>query len=459
MKNFIFLKLICFISVIIFFILSFVISESYIFYFNLFIISIFVIFSIYIFFFKSFYFVLLYPFLFSFFFVGISCFLIECENYIIEQTIYGFTTGATIRMLCYSLFFLILIIYITKIKFNKNVFFLINKQNYLFYFNIIFTICLIYLFFPIFKHGSALSLGVNRFIYKNLFFSFFYKKVLLLCINILPIIGINLCFKKKNNRIYSILLFLFFILLNILLGEKFTRLHWSIYYFFCPFFLMITFRKNFINFLNLKIIIKVVLVVTILSLFFYKIIFFHYRAINDSQHKFFFHRVVLQGHVYWKIDYLNLIEKNFIKIDNRILNEASVSDYWSGKKGLPYLMYEVSDDNLVDEYMENKVNFTMGFPAILIQYFGFFGTFFWLIIFSLFLGFYYKFLIFSLRKLNLLLLFFIYRFELIIQDIFFNGNLFNFFSLKFYIFLYIFFILFFVNKIFFKRKKNVYSKL
>ena len=312
---------------------------------------------------------------------------IESGGFILEQIRYGYTTGSTVRLVAYNIVFIVASVSVYNALSNIKAFnyrYICNKvpMAYLYFIYIIITIMFMLLLGGLIVYGSPLIMKIDRFEYWNnhpmpILESIRYKMNIVALL--LGMIHANNTIGITNKRCNITMLILIFFI-NILYGDKFSGAILTLCLFITPlaFNAIVKYGKLHISYRMVAYgVAFVVIIVTLIS--------YHYRDIaRSSQVKelIIARALGLQGHVWWGIDEI-YFRKGSAEYPNpcpkdrwRVLLGEKLGE---SETGMNALMYEVSPAKLVNDYIERKVRFTMGNPAIALYTLGY-G---WLIIYQI----------------------------------------------------------------------------
>lgn len=310
-----------------------------------------------------------------------SLYYIEQGNYISEQVVFGENIGAMPRYIFYMGVFLFSAYSFIAIKsksdrdnvYIADVDFFTLITKYLFTINILLLIFIgIFFGFPLFN-------GELRFS--------FYQKISIFRYAIFgsPIIAflIGISYAYNNSKKYIIWIFVLIIFM-ILFSDKFTRIFNIAIAFTMGFYLSKNINYNSNVGFGMKTFIYAVMFF-ILSFFTLAIgyVVIHGASHDDIMNQILSRALGLQAHVWYGVDY-NLI-KGYTDFNPNIF--WTMSDRGTEPlAGLPYLMYEVANEDYVFRHLENGARFTNGYPAIVLISFGYFYSFFMLILLGLIFG-------------------------------------------------------------------------
>lgn len=299
---------------------------------------------------------------------------LEQGIYITEQERYSYFTGSTFRLLFYTSIFLLICFFslqlfqhitskkkvfiskrISRIKpksVSMSLFYIVILMEFLMYLNLFASEI------PLF------SPSITRFNYwESSCFPFLRQIIGNISLPIAMILGIYYMYFSNNNlyhwRKKTIFLFLLYIVYLYLIGQKFSAQFLAIYFFFLPYW-VINFKKASL-FLFSKRSLKYILPIGLLIFGFilYKYQFTGISEMKGSAWSGMIYRILgLQGHVYWGIDEMvfhqNLYGWHYFS--------EFLRDNWNG---LLLEMNLIGPSNL-DWYLEHNIQFTAGYPAILL---------------------------------------------------------------------------------------------
>ena len=336
----------------------------------------FILFMYWSFLFSRTHFLIFLPFFYMQFSTVISCAYLEYGAYMREVQAFSFLTGGTTRLVFLNSLFFLSAAFTFRL-FEKNIWQNSLCENTLFNKKVVKELCGVYLFiiiilfFNLVLFGGPYEQGVQRFAYwLN------HPYPIIRTIYNLAILGFfflgSIDSRSSGRNIYSLISRIFLILvlvLNFAHGDKFSSAIMILMLYFVGF---LCFKKIR---LNIREILKITVVVSILVLVFYSIIKTYYQFFfnldMDGLNSLIFDRIfALQGQVWWTID--NLVLEN--KINNNWM--AFFKSHPPENSGMYMLMYEVAPKLIVEKYIEDGIVFTMGYPAITIYSFGFFASIF-----------------------------------------------------------------------------------
>lgn len=343
---------------------------------------------IYIFYKKPFFFFMIITFAFFQFTSIISNVYLESGAYLTQTKIHTYLTGATLRLVTIDTFFIyfsyIFYLFYYK-KFNKyrKLDIAINFLDPLFMEKIFLLVVLgligILTINGLIFQFPLLSLS-QRFIYwsNHPFGSFFSK--LLYFLSYVSLILAYLYEKYKNNKkLKRKIFFLAFssIIIAILYANKFSWLSNFIVMWFIGF---ISAKYILNRYIPVKSIFKatVYLIPLFLSIIALSYMFVH-GYVGDDLVNMIVNRIFsMQGEMYWAID--ELVSSN--QVNHNIWNLIVKFD--NKPSGIFLLMEKITPDSTFKHFYENKIPFTMAYPAITLYSLGYVGA----IISQIFFSFY-----------------------------------------------------------------------
>jgi hypothetical protein len=295
----------------------------------------------------------------------VSCFYIETGIYITEQKVYSFSTGATFRLVIYNTVFFTAVVAavnaLTKRNQVEKRITLRNKQLWNLWFIPIYMVATA-MFANSLLTFIAYSNNYTRFNFWDyaifpkvgFLYQFFY---------VLIFIAGFLYRVNKGNRKYQGLAITSFILFNgsmILIGHKFSPIYMSTLLFLIP---ILSENASFLVRNKKRIIVYGLIIVGIfltLSINEYAKSVGEENALN-----FVVYRILgLQGHLAWGTDLL--VQTGNVNYNSNFSNEiAELIEPTSSHSnvGMKKLMWAVGGQ-VGSDFINNGVNFTMGFPII-----------------------------------------------------------------------------------------------
>lgn len=319
--------------------------------------------------------------LFFLFYLGqgtaiVSCAYLESGNFISEQSIYAYATGATSRLVMYNLIFFLAGLFMFVLYQKK------QPRNFMKFQSLSsmgrWTICLgVFLLLTIlhiglYIFGVPLFEGLDRIsywldhpmpIFRTLGGQLFFITFLL-----------GILYSHSKQWVY-LLLFLGICIYLILLSEKYSGLFIVGYLFLLP--IIITRLTKGKLPLPLK---SIGIYAIVICSLFLSVIYYHYSVIHYSPDlsitKSIVNRVLgLQGHVWWGTD-VEVMNRNRIVDFDQLSKEFSSFMSFSSKDedvGMKYLISLVAPPYIAQAYLERGINFTMGYPAIGLYIFNYVG--------------------------------------------------------------------------------------
>ncbi len=302
-------------------------------------------------------------------FAILSNLYIESGSFIIEQGVYGFQTGAALRLLGFNaLFFLCFFIFSEAfghrlvINFQQ-----VKRLNWVFLMVVagVFA-CLLALYGNlILSAGIPLfSSSIDRFNFWSQYARFPIISKILGDLTVIIAMALGACFNlllklprslKKRFWIRGIaILFALYLFYLLLLGHKFSGQFLAVIFFFLPSFATYL-RQGFLR--------KYVWAIALVGFALFFLIFLNYRDSDLARYAggplqaIYYRAVGLQGHVWWGTD-LAVLQ-----------GERSLEPLQDLSQGMLTLMHLVGSSS-VQSYIDRGVRFTMGYPAIGLYVFG-----------------------------------------------------------------------------------------
>jgi len=319
------------------------------------------------------------PFIFYLFYAYIlpilSNLYLEQGIYITEQERYSYFTGSTLRLLSYTFVFFIIYYFainiISSIAYNKkilhdNTLDTKSKKNFFFLFYIVIILLLLMYINLLLSEIPLFSSDITRFNYwENSRFPFLVGIVGNISLPIPIILGIYYMHFSNNNshswKTKIIILFSIYIIYLYLIGQKFSAQFLAVYFFFLPYWVtnIKDISSSIFSYRSLKYTIPILLL--LFGFIVYKYQFTGISELKGSALSGIVYRIFgLQGHMYWGIDEMvfkrNLYGWNYFQ-------EFINNDF----NGLLLEMKLIGPSNL-DWYLENNIQFTAGYPGILLLF-------------------------------------------------------------------------------------------
>ncbi|WP_271808458.1 DUF6418 domain-containing protein [Clostridium beijerinckii] len=169
--------------------------------------------------------------------------------------------------------------------------------------------------------------------------------------------------KYKKLGLFSLGTLMYYFIYLILQGNKFTSLFYMLLFFIIPIFSSEKIYNN-IHLIKKGFLIFIVFTSVSLGISYYQYKFY-YNYANPGET--IVNRIFgLQGHVWWGTDMI--VSNNNIDKDEQLKNEikAIIHSDDENYTGMKYLMTLVAPQEISNRYIENNVNFTGGYPAILL---------------------------------------------------------------------------------------------
>lgn len=228
-----------------------------------------------------------------------------------------------------------------------------------------------YMMFVVFRYGSPLVMGLDRFAYWANIAPPGYRYIT----SLVPILGFvvsyarEIGFLRNSFAFLWLLLAIFFLILG---GEKFSGLLILFFFYLLPFFCMS----------NRRLSTGFVVLASVVFLALAGMILLNYYLIYGSAFLDIFEaRIVLQGQMLFALD---AISSTGVTGGN-----SSLRGFWGtdeGEEGIRYLMYQIAPLEVVDRYLEGGATFTSPFPANLNYFFGMYSSPIVVSIFSILVG-------------------------------------------------------------------------
>lgn len=218
---------------------------------------------------------------------------------------------------------------------------------------------LAYMAFVIARHGSPLTMGIDRFTYWANIAPPGYRYIT----SLIPTFAFIVSYSRETGTLRSSFATSWLLLaasLLILGGEKFSGLIITAFFYFLPYFCLS----------NIKLSARAItLGTTLLALAVSVILLNYYFIFGNDYLEIFASRIALQGQMLFAVD--RLATTTPISTDSIIGNFIS-SGKTAGDSGIKYLMYLIAPLDLVERHISNGVTFTAPFPANLNYFFGFY---------------------------------------------------------------------------------------
>lgn len=231
-------------------------------------------------------------------------------------------------------------------------------------------VLIVYMAYVVFRYGSPLILGVDRFTYWKYFSPTGYRYIS----SLVPIFGFVLFYAREIGLLrnfYAFLWLFFCVILVVLSGEKFSGLLILAFFSLLPFFCVGLRRLS----VSLK------LFGFMVFLFLVGLVFLNYYLVYGYRFlEVFESRIVLQGQMLFALDAVSL---NFPR------NETILDGFFGKEKeeaGIRFLMFQIAPWELVQRHLEGGATFTTPFPANLTYFFGLYFSPLILIFFSFLVG-------------------------------------------------------------------------
>lgn len=322
-------------------------------------------------------FALLLPFIYGYFSVFLSCLYLELfPSFIFEQGEYSFFNGAS--FLLFVVLFLSALSVIFVFQALGKVVRIPEKGRSPLSANILIAVIFLefLLIFHVFLSGSPLlEAGVTKF-------TFWREQAILEPLSIfnwvlypiLFVIGANGAFfmypRGRASWFLSILVLLLGCLYYVSWGNKFSALLLVVFFYFIPG--VVSYRKTYgvaYPVFRRTFLFGVIFLLVIISLVLLQYERFQSRGL-DAGEQLIERVLVLQGHVWWgSVNEVLLVGADY----DQAVKEFGAVFSSQGPVGMQYIMKKLAPEYLYSNYFESGVEFTGGYPAILILIFGFFG--------------------------------------------------------------------------------------
>ena len=270
------------------------------------------------------------------------------------------------------------------------------------------------------KYGTPLTHGVHRNDYWTYYAPSWGGVVTYWIMQLNFILGVLF---SKNKKKIDVLLLLAILTTIFMMGERFTGLVYSLFFFFLPFFI----NGQKINIKISKIKIFIIGIIAVFGIGYTLINSFSKIDSNTSPIESVMIRASLQSQMWWALDELS----DFYPKDVDIL----YNKYWGfddieRNVGVYYLMDQVASKSIVDARYETKSRFTMSGFFNNIYFFGYLlGTlinFLWGCFFGVISYFFYK----SIISFNIIFSFFAFKLFFKMQAMLLNATITDVFSLE-----------------------------
>lgn len=302
-------------------------------------------------------------------FAILSNLYIESGKFIIEQGVYGFQTGAALKLLGFNVLFFLCFFLIAELWGQKLIvnFQLIRRINWVFWAVLAVVLaCLVALYGNLVLSGGIplLTAGVDRFNFWSQYARFPVIAQILGDLTVIIAMALGACFnlllklpRSLNKRFWIrtvAALFALYLLYLLLLGHKFSGQFLAIIFFFLPAFVT-HLRQGFLR--------KYAWALALAAFALFFLIFLNYRDSDLARYAggplqaIYYRAVGLQGHVWWGTD---------LAVSR---GEQSLEPFQDLSQGMLTLMYLVGNSS-VQSYIDRGVRFTMGYPAIGLYAFG-----------------------------------------------------------------------------------------
>ena len=346
-------------------------------------------------------FALLLPFMYGYFSVFLSCLYLELyPSFIFEQERYSFFNGASLLLFVVLLFSVLSVVFVFQnlsrvVGVQKEGRSLLSKKA-------LFSVVVLegVLIAHVFLSGSPLfEVGVTKF-------SFWRDQAILEPLSIFNwalypvifVVGANGAFfmysKSRVSWFLSVLVLVFGCLYYVSWGNKFSALLLVVFLYFIPG--VIAFRRRFgfsYPIVSRTFALGLGFLFLIIGLVSSQYERFQSRGL-DAREQLIERVFVLQGHVWWgSVGAVLAGGPDFDQAAKELGSVFRRDD--SDSVGMRYMMKKLAPEYLYSSYLESGVEYTGGYPAILVLIFGLFGG----VLFSVVLWGFYGFFLFYLARL------------------------------------------------------------
>lgn len=231
-------------------------------------------------------------------------------------------------------------------------------------------------------YGIPLFEGMNRFVFWNRE----VENPMMAAARVnAPLLVLLLMLLYNEKKRLIILLLLLLVILTVLGGDKF-----SAFINFLLYMCIVFFSRKELN-TSWQYIVKMLLILSLVFVGLFSLVYYHYTEISNviNVADMFESRLVEQGQVWWITDQLMLKNENwFLEGVDGFFYEiiagfsSNVDPFYHG---MYTIMKLITSQDMVVQYYTMGVEFTEGYPAIGLIYFGYFG----LIPFQLLMGMFY----------------------------------------------------------------------
>jgi len=371
---------------------------------------------------------------YSFFFwsystVAISCALIETGVVLPELGMVSFMSGALSRNLSLVFFSTLSAATIfnflnSYLKVNVTSPYLINQiiKHIVF---VLYCLLVIILFGIYIKYGSPNNYGSDRFYYWNHVAPSWGNTVRALMEQLSFAVGVMFASERKNRYL---LIFVFSLVTQLLVGEKFTGIFQGFIFFLLPIFLIrgYNFYKAIFNF-------KSILIAAVVFGLLMGLVLKSYLSINGQSGAALLSlatRLSAQSQMWWAIDQLSTTGFNYST--NLITDYAGIG-VDTNETGIFYLMSLIMPQHLFTVYKDAKIALTMAYPVTNIYFFGQYLSILPTVIIGAVCGFAFWFLCYSIKIKDYILIFLSFKIYYITIQILLMGGVYLLFSEKFYL--------------------------
>lgn len=303
--------------------------------------------------------------------------LIESGGYLTETGVAGVYTGSFIRLPIYYLVFFYSVFcfysFLNKSFFKSRLSVLGVNKSFLILAGVFSLLVLLSGIFAGFQYGFSFFMGINRFAFREFggsgLLDFFLNNRFMVIVLASSIFSISMSLYEK---IFSISIVIFTILISILHGEQFT----SMVSLFLAFFI----APLLIYSINGKNVISKIIGLGLTALFIGAVAVVLVYAqqgfdIKDLAER----RLLLQGQLWYVVDFesIGLFSGDLVSFFRNITSFLHLNTAEFKEGVIPYgmreLMYIYALPNIYELYLDNDVTFTMGQMAMLLHWFGYLG--------------------------------------------------------------------------------------
>ncbi|MEO4046306.1 DUF6418 domain-containing protein [Pseudomonas sp. CAU 1711] len=346
-------------------------------------------------------FTLLFPFIYGYFGVFVSCLYLELfPSFIFEQGVLSFFNGSSLLLIAVLFVSVVSVIFVFQALANVVRVPEVGRPLLSVKVLILVIALELLLIIHVFLSGSPLvEVGITKF-------NFWREKAILESLSIfnwalypiLFVVGANgAYFMYVRSRVSWVLSFSVLILACLYYvswGNKFSALLLVVFFYFVPG--VVSFRRRYgmaYPVFRRTVLLGLVFAFTVASLVLLQYERFQSRGL-DAGEQLIERVLVLQGHVWWgSVNEVLSIGPDYDQIAKEF--GAILSSESEGPVGMRYIMESLAPEYLYLSYLESGVEFTAGYPAILLLVFSFWGV----LLFSVFWWGFYGLFLFYLARL------------------------------------------------------------